>query len=78
MGCCPALNTTTTTTTTTNYRPEIVPQSGLAGVEHNIVPHILTAERSQHGKEEIENPEKFDKKDEEDKSIREHLGVLMM
>ena len=58
------------------YQPEVVSQTGLTGVEHHIVPNILTAERSQHGKQEIENPEKLYKK--ENKSIREHLGVLMM
>ena len=42
-----------------HHQPEIVPERGLAGVEDNVVPHILTTERSQHGKEEIENPAKF-------------------
>ena len=58
--------------------PEVVPQTGLARVEHHVVPHILTAERSNHGKEEIENSEKFDKKNKENIPVREYLGVLMM
>ena len=37
--------------------PEVVGQSVLAGVKDHVVPHILTTERSQHGEENIEQPE---------------------